>query len=64
MLAHGSGDTSVPVESTEDMYSEMIDSGTLPGICRKSVYSGLEHDEGLIPSMMEGLLFLIDIRDN
>lgn len=64
LLAHGSGDTSVPVDSTEDMYSEMMDSGTSPAVCRKSVYPGLEHDEALIPCMMEGITFLLAIRDN
>lgn len=64
LLAHGDADTSVPVDSTEDMYSEMMDSGTSPEVCSKSVYSGLEHDEALIPCMMEGLAFLLGIRDN
>ncbi len=64
LLAHGENDTSVPVSATETMYAEMMNAGTSPDICRKSIYPGLGHGEGLIPCMIEGLTFLIDIREN
>ena len=64
LLAHGGSDTSVPVIATEAMYSEMINAGTSTAICRKTIYPGLDHGDGLIPCMMEGLSFLIDIREN
>ena len=64
IFVHGSGDTSVPVTATETMYSAMISAGTSSEICRKVIFPGLEHGEGLIPGMIEGLSFLLDIRDN
>ncbi len=64
LLAHGESDTSVPVIATEAIYTEMMNAGTSPDICRKSIYPGLEHGEGLMPCMIEGLAFLIDIREN
>lgn len=63
-LAHGSSDTSVPVEATEIMYQALLEAGTSPEICKKIIFPDLEHGEGLIPSMIAGLSFLLDIRDN
>ena len=64
IFVHGDSDTSVPVSATENMYDEMISAGTSSEICRKVIFPGLEHGEGLIPGMIEGLSFLMDIRDN
>jgi hypothetical protein len=46
------------------MYDAMISAGTSSEICRKVIFPGLDHGEGLIPGMIEGLSFLLDIRDN
>ncbi len=64
IFTHGSSDTSVPVFATETMYADMISAGTSTAICKKVIFPGLEHGDGLIPAMIEGLTFLIDIRDN
>ncbi len=64
MFAHGSSDTSVPVSATEYMYDGMISAGTSSEICKKVIFPGLEHGEGLIPAMIGGLTFLLDVRDN
>lgn len=64
LFTHGQSDTSVPVIATEAMYDEMMNAGTSPEICKKTIYPGLEHGDGLIPCMMESLVFLINVRDN
>ena len=63
IFTHGSSDTSVPVFATETMYADMISAGTSTAICKKVIFPGLEHGDGLIPAMIEGLIFLLDIRD-
>jgi len=64
IFAHGSSDTSVPVSATEYMYDGMISAGTSSEICKKVIFPGLEHGEGLMPAMIGGLTFLLDVRDN
>lgn len=64
LMAHGQSDTSVPVEATERMYNAMITAGTSSTICRKIIFPGLDHEDGLIPSMIEGITFILDVRDN
>ena len=64
LFTHGQSDTSVPVAATESMYDDMIEAGTSSTICRKIIFPGLEHGEGLIPCMIEGLSFLLEIREN
>lgn len=57
-LMHGGADTQVPAASTESMYIEMINAGTSPLICKKEIFPGLDHGQGVIPIMTRGLLFL------
>jgi len=64
LFVHGDSDTSVPLTATENMYDDMIAAGTPADICKKIIFPGLEHGEGLIPGMIAGLKFLLDIRDN
>jgi pimeloyl-ACP methyl ester carboxylesterase len=61
-LVHGGSDTQVNPISTENMYAAMIAAGTSPILCRKLIVPGKDHGDGLIPSMLEGILFLNGIK--
>lgn len=63
-LGHGAADTHVSVTATELMYDRMIDAGTSEDLCTKVIYPGLDHISALMPCIRDGLLFIIDIRDN
>ena len=62
LLLHGADDTSVNPVSTENLYSEMISAGTSPGLCSKVIIPGADHSTGIVPAMMQGILFLNDLR--
>jgi pimeloyl-ACP methyl ester carboxylesterase len=63
LFVHCDGDTQVSVTSTETMYDAMINAGASTLTCKKIIFPGLDHSEGIVPCMAEGLLFLIDVRD-
>ncbi len=63
-FGHGAADTDVSVTATELMYDRMIDAGTSAGLCKKAIYPGLDHGSAVMPCIRDGLLFIIDIRDN
>lgn len=63
LLVHGESDTHVSVTTTETMYDAMIDAGTSVSVCRKQIFPGLDHGDGLVPAMTEGLLFILNLRD-
>ena len=62
LLIHGENDKTVNPISTEDMYSEMIQSGTSSDICSKVIVPGVDHADGVAPCMIKGILFLLDLR--
>lgn len=64
LLVHGDADTQVNVSNTETLYNLMILNGTSPEMCKKMILPGLDHDEALMPFMIEGLKFLMNLRDN
>jgi hypothetical protein len=49
--------------STEYMYNEMIQAGTAGDICTKVIIPGADHSSGLIPAMVEGILFLDNLKN-
>jgi len=59
---HGGGDTSVDPITTESIYDAMIAAGTPAQICKKEILPGLDHGDAVIPAMMKGLEFLIDLK--
>jgi len=63
LFVHGENDTHVSVSATETMYNAMIEAGTPATICEKIIFPGLDHGGGVIPCMTEGLVYLINIRD-
>jgi pimeloyl-ACP methyl ester carboxylesterase len=64
LLLHGADDKSVNPVSTENLYSEMINAGTSPDICTKVIIPGADHGDGIVPAMLQGLLFLDDLRNS
>jgi pimeloyl-ACP methyl ester carboxylesterase len=63
LLVHGDSDTQVNVSSTENIYSGLISAGTSTAVCRKLIIPGADHGDGLVPSMIQGILFLNGIKD-
>ncbi|MFZ2338752.1 MAG: lipase family protein [Bacteroidales bacterium] len=64
LLVHGDADTEVNVSNTETLHNLMILHGTSPEMCKKMILPELDHGEALIPFMVEGLKFLMNLRDN
>ncbi len=62
LLIHGENDKTVNPVSTENIYSEMIQSGTSSDICTKVIVPGVDHSDGAAPSMIHGILFLLNLR--
>jgi pimeloyl-ACP methyl ester carboxylesterase len=63
MLLHGDKDTDVNPVSTENMYNAMIGAGTSADICKKVIIPGVDHTGGVIPAMIQGILFLNGIKN-
>jgi pimeloyl-ACP methyl ester carboxylesterase len=64
LMIHGGSDTQVNPITTETMYSSMIQAGTSPDICRKVIIPGADHGDGILPAMIEGINFLLALKDN
>ncbi len=62
LLIHGENDKTVSPVSTETLYAAMIQSGTSPDICQKVIVPGVDHSDGAAPSMIQGILFLLNLR--
>ncbi|MBK7712846.1 MAG: alpha/beta fold hydrolase [Bacteroidales bacterium] len=62
LLLHGSADTHVNPISTEDIYNGMIEAGTSPDLCSKVIIPGADHGGGVVPAMIQGILFLNDLK--
>lgn len=62
LLLHGADDTFVDPVSTENMYNEMIEAGTSENICKKVIIPDADHGSGIIPAMIEGILFLNELK--
>ena len=64
LLVHGGNDTTVDPISTATMYSSMIQAGTSPDICKKVIVPGVDHGDGLIPCMIQGIMFLNNLKNS
>jgi hypothetical protein len=62
-MTHGGSDTQVNPVSTENMYAAMIAAGTSPDICKKVIIPGFDHGDGVVPCMVQGILFLNNLRN-
>ena len=58
LLIHGGKDTHVNPVSTENMYTAMIQAGTSADICKKVIVPDVDHGDGVVPCMIQGILFL------
>ena len=63
LFLHGELDLDVNPISTENIYNAMIQSGTSANICTKVIIPGVNHSKGVVPSMVQGILFLNSLRD-
>jgi pimeloyl-ACP methyl ester carboxylesterase len=63
LLLHGSDDTDVNPISTENMYSELLAAGTSADIVTKVIIPGANHSGGIVPSILQGVLFLNNIKN-
>lgn len=63
-LVHGGSDTQVNPVTTETLYSGMLAAGTSTVLCKKLIVPGADHGDGLIPCMIQGVLFLNGIKDS
>jgi hypothetical protein len=63
-MVHGSNDTQVDPVTTETMYSEMLQAGTSPDIIEKVIVPGADHSDGVLPAMLLGIQFLIDLKES
>jgi pimeloyl-ACP methyl ester carboxylesterase len=64
LLIHGGNDTTVDPIATENIYSSMIQAGTSPDICKKVIVPGVDHGDGLIPCMIQGIMFLNNLKNS
>lgn len=64
LLLHGGQDTQVDPVSTDNMYNAMIQAGTSSDLIKKLVIPGLDHTDGAIPCMVQGLLFLNNLKNS
>ena len=63
LLIHGGSDAQVNPISTENMYTGMLQAGTADNICTKVILSGYDHGDGVVPSMIQGILFLMNLNN-
>jgi pimeloyl-ACP methyl ester carboxylesterase len=64
LLIHGEKDTSVDPSITESMYAAMIQAGTSVDLCKKVIVPGVGHGDGVAPCMIQGILFLNNLRNS
>jgi hypothetical protein len=44
--------------------TEMIQAGTSPDMCTKVIVPGIDHGDGVLPCMIQGILFLKNLRSS
>jgi len=60
-FVHGDSDTQVDPSTTINIYDEMMEAGTSAGICTREMIPGADHGEGVVPGMVKGLMFLMNL---
>jgi pimeloyl-ACP methyl ester carboxylesterase len=61
-LVHGGGDTSVNPVTTDYMYTSMINAGTSSQIITKEIIPELDHADAILPAMIKGLSFIMNLH--
>lgn len=64
LLIHGGNDTHVNPVTTETMYNEMIQAGTSAAIIEKIIIPGVDHSDGVLPAMLQGIHFLYNLKES
>ncbi len=64
LLVHGGSDTQVNPVSTENMYSAMIQAGTSQSLITKIIVPNVDHTDGIIPCMLQGIFFLQGLNNS
>jgi pimeloyl-ACP methyl ester carboxylesterase len=64
LLTHGGNDTQVNPASTDNMYNAMIQAGTSQNIIKKVIIPGFDHGDGILPCMLQGILFLNNLNNS
>lgn len=64
LLIHGGGDTQVNPVTTETMYNAMLQAGTSASLCSKIILPGLDHSAGIVPAMLKGIDFIINLKES
>jgi pimeloyl-ACP methyl ester carboxylesterase len=64
LLTHGGNDTQVNPVSTENMYNAMIQAGTSQDLCKMVIVPNVDHGDGVVPCMIEGILFLDNLKNS
>jgi pimeloyl-ACP methyl ester carboxylesterase len=64
LMTHGGKDTQVSPASTESMYSALIQAGTSSNICTKIIVPNVDHGDGALPCMIQGILFLNNLNNS
>lgn len=62
LFVHGGNDTQVDPSTTENMYNAMLQAGTSADIIKKMIVPGVDHTDGAIPCMLQGILFLNNLH--
>lgn len=63
LFIHGENDTQVDPLTTENIYSEMLAAGTSANLIEKVIIPGADHGDGGIPAIVQGILFINNLRD-
>jgi pimeloyl-ACP methyl ester carboxylesterase len=63
LLIHGGSDTQVNPVTTETMYTSMLQAGTSADLCSKIIIPGVDHGDGVLPAMTEGIKFLYNLKE-
>lgn len=64
LLVHGGSDTQVNPVSTENMYSAMLQAGTSQSLITKIIVPNVDHTDGIIPCMLQGIFFLQGLNNS
>jgi len=64
LLIHGGSDTFVNPVTTENMFASMMQEGTSPDVCKKIIVPDVDHGDGLIPCMIQAIMFLQNIKED
>ncbi|HZH73393.1 MAG TPA: hypothetical protein VFD91_12925, partial [Mariniphaga sp.] len=63
-LIHSADDELVPLEISDAMYQDFINSGTDNNMLELITIAGYSHTEGIIPAGLISLLWFLELKEN